>query len=134
MPTDFAATIYVDQRLESAGFVDKTGTGMLERNAKPTLAAVMDGLSNTIMYAESAGRPHLYRQGKLVSEDLTEARVNEGVVPSGDRDQHRWLHQEWRSPAGPMCDQLHKQKRFRQQSVPASLLRVLRQRGSLRLP
>ena len=78
-PTDYAATIYVDQRLESAGLVDKAGTGMLERNARPTLAAVTDGLSNTIMYAESAGRPYLYRQGKLVSEDLTQARVNGGA-------------------------------------------------------
>ena len=78
-PTDYAATIYVDQRLESVGLVDKAGTGMLERNAKPTLAAVTDGLSNTIMYAESAGRPYLYRQGKLVSEDLTQARVNGGA-------------------------------------------------------
>ncbi len=78
-PTDFAATIYVDQRLESAGLVDRAGTGMLERNAKPTLSAVTDGLSNTIMYAESAGRPYLYREGRLVSEDLTKARVNGGA-------------------------------------------------------
>jgi prepilin-type N-terminal cleavage/methylation domain-containing protein len=76
--TDFAATIYVDQRLESAGLVDKAGVGILERNAQPTLGAVTDGLSNTIMFAESAGRPYLYRQGKLVSEDLTQARVNGG--------------------------------------------------------
>jgi prepilin-type N-terminal cleavage/methylation domain-containing protein len=76
--TDYAATIYVDQRLESAGLVDKAGIGILERNARPTLAAVTDGTSNTIMFAESAGRPYLYQRTQLVSEDLTQARVNGG--------------------------------------------------------
>jgi prepilin-type N-terminal cleavage/methylation domain-containing protein len=77
-PTDYSATIYVDQRLESAGLVDKAGSGMLERNGTPTLGAVTDGVSNTIMFAESAGRPYLYRNGRLVSEDLTQVRVNGG--------------------------------------------------------
>jgi hypothetical protein len=78
-PTDYAATIYVDQRLESAGLVDKAGSVMLERNGTPTLGAVTDGVSNTIMFAESAGRPYLYRFGRLVSEDLTQVRVNGGA-------------------------------------------------------
>jgi prepilin-type N-terminal cleavage/methylation domain-containing protein/prepilin-type processing-associated H-X9-DG protein len=77
-PSDYAATIYVDQRLEDAGLVDKSGVGMLERNAKPRPADIADGLSNTIMFAESAGRPFLYRRGNLVSEDLTRVRVNGG--------------------------------------------------------
>jgi prepilin-type processing-associated H-X9-DG protein len=77
-PTDYSATIYVDQRLEDTGLVDRAGAGILERNAAPRLDDVTDGLSNTILYAESAGRPYLYRQGKLVSEDLTGFRVNGG--------------------------------------------------------
>jgi hypothetical protein len=38
---------------------------------------VKDGLSNTIMYAESAGRPFLYRRGVKFA-DLTVNRVNAG--------------------------------------------------------
>ncbi len=38
-------------------------SGMLPKNADPTLKKVTDGLSHTIMYAESAGRPNLYRRG-----------------------------------------------------------------------
>ncbi len=77
-PTDYSPTIGVDDRLVSAGLVDRSGTGMLPKNGKPTLADVMDGLSYTIMYAESAGRPFLYRNNVLVSSDLTEQRVNAG--------------------------------------------------------
>lgn len=78
-PTDFAATIYVDQRLLTEKLVDDVGVGLLERNAKPRVAQVRDGLSNTIMFAESAGRPYLYRANKLVDTDLTKARVNGGA-------------------------------------------------------
>lgn len=77
--TDYSATIYVDQRLVDAGLVDNAGIGMLEQNAAPRLDDVTDGLSNTVMYAESAGRPFLYRAGAVVSEDLTQFRVNGGA-------------------------------------------------------
>ena len=36
-----------------------------------------DGLSNSILLAESSGRPHLYRQGKLIS-GYPNVRVNGG--------------------------------------------------------
>jgi prepilin-type N-terminal cleavage/methylation domain-containing protein len=60
-PTDYSETIYVDQRLLTAGLVDSVGDGLLKRNDTPRFADVLDGLSNTIMYAESAGRPFVYR-------------------------------------------------------------------------
>jgi prepilin-type N-terminal cleavage/methylation domain-containing protein len=77
-PTDYSATIYVDPRLLTAGLVDEVGDGLLKRNDKPRFADVLDGLSNTIMYAESAGRPYLYRGRKKVSSDLFSVRVNGG--------------------------------------------------------
>ena len=77
-PTDYSPTIGVDDRLYSAGLVDRSGIGMLPKNGKPTLADVTDGLTYTIMYAESAGRPFLYRRNALSSSDLLVQRVNAG--------------------------------------------------------
>jgi prepilin-type N-terminal cleavage/methylation domain-containing protein len=77
-PTDYSQTIYVDPRLRTAGLVDEAGDGLLKRNAKPRLAEATDGLSNTIAFAESAGRPFLYRRGRLVGTSLTTSRVNGG--------------------------------------------------------
>jgi prepilin-type N-terminal cleavage/methylation domain-containing protein/prepilin-type processing-associated H-X9-DG protein len=77
-PTDYSPTIGVDIRLESAGLVDRAGIGMLPKNGQPTLADVTDGLSYTIMYAESAGRPYLYRRNVLANSDLLVQRVNAG--------------------------------------------------------
>jgi prepilin-type N-terminal cleavage/methylation domain-containing protein/prepilin-type processing-associated H-X9-DG protein len=76
--TDYSPTIGVDARLKSANLVDQDGAGFLPKNEKPRFADVKDGASNTILYAESAGRPFLYRKGLLVSEDLVATRVNAG--------------------------------------------------------
>lgn len=66
--TDYSPTIGVDQRLVSAGLVDNLSgtalTGLLPKNGNPKLRDATDGLSNTLMYAESAGRPSVYRKGK----------------------------------------------------------------------
>lgn len=62
--TDYSPTIGVDQRLKtSLNIVDVADTGMLPKNGEPRFADVTDGLSNTIIYAESAGRPNIYRKG-----------------------------------------------------------------------
>jgi len=90
--TDYSPTVWVDSRLGSAGLVDVTalkddGTpgdqpGILEyQNLKASFKLVTDGLSNTIMYTESAGRPALYRKGILVNADLAAAHVNGGGWP-----------------------------------------------------
>ncbi|WP_152053488.1 DUF1559 family PulG-like putative transporter [Tautonia marina] len=77
--TDYSPTIGVDARLLSARLVDGVGKGMLPKNERPRLADVRDGTSNTIMYAESAGRPFLFRKGgNQISEDLAQVRVNGG--------------------------------------------------------
>lgn len=76
--TDYSPTIGVDQRLFTAGLVDKAGEGILVKNGEPRLADVTDGLSNTILYAESAGRPYLYRRGYQKYGNLPNRRVNGG--------------------------------------------------------
>ncbi len=75
--TDYSPTIGVEQRLKSASLVDEYGSGMLPKNGEPRFADVTDGLSNTIMYAESAGRPYVYRRGKRIG-DLPSQRTNAG--------------------------------------------------------
>ena len=77
-PTDYSPTIYVDKRLKDAGLVDEAATGtippakgspglgLLSYNIVSRLADITDGLSHTVMYAESAGRPYLFRRGKQI--------------------------------------------------------------------
>jgi prepilin-type N-terminal cleavage/methylation domain-containing protein len=81
--TDYGATIGVDPLLASGGtaaLVSSAGTasGVLIRNASPRFADVTDGLSNTILYAESAGRPYIYQKGKLFSTDVANNHINGG--------------------------------------------------------
>jgi prepilin-type N-terminal cleavage/methylation domain-containing protein/prepilin-type processing-associated H-X9-DG protein len=89
--SDYAPTIFVDKRLKDAGLVDEAvtsatmppdnaspGLGLLAYNIVTRLSDVTDGLSKTIMYAESAGRPYLYRRGKLIGP-FPEKRVNGGA-------------------------------------------------------
>jgi prepilin-type processing-associated H-X9-DG protein len=77
-PTDYSPINGVAERLHTAGLVDQWGEGMLTKNSTASNAHVTDGLQYTILYAESAGRPLLYRRGTLVHADATLARVNGG--------------------------------------------------------
>jgi prepilin-type N-terminal cleavage/methylation domain-containing protein/prepilin-type processing-associated H-X9-DG protein len=65
----------VDQDFSSTQKRDRTG--MLLRNTIATLRHVTDGTSNTILLAETAGRPYVYRAGGKVG-DLATNRVNGG--------------------------------------------------------
>jgi len=76
-PTDYSPTIGVDKRLKEAGLVDRDGKGLLPKNEKPRIRDATDGLTHTIMYAESAGRPYLFRNGTQIG-DLSTNRVNAG--------------------------------------------------------
>jgi prepilin-type N-terminal cleavage/methylation domain-containing protein/prepilin-type processing-associated H-X9-DG protein len=84
--TDYSPVIGVDARLATLGIVGITGTGMLPKNATPQLRDVLDGLSNTIAYAESAGRPYVIRRGGVDLGDTNIHRVNAGgwVRPATD--------------------------------------------------
>jgi prepilin-type N-terminal cleavage/methylation domain-containing protein/prepilin-type processing-associated H-X9-DG protein len=52
--------------------------GILSRTEQVRLTDVPDGLSNTIHLTESAGKPNLYRSGKLVAAASGTNRVNGG--------------------------------------------------------
>lgn len=69
--TDYGATIGVDQKLLDNGLVEAAGAGILLRNTTPRFSDVTDGLSNTILFAESAGRPYLYQRGKRIGDIAT---------------------------------------------------------------
>jgi prepilin-type processing-associated H-X9-DG protein len=97
--TDYSPTIFVDKRLRPdpanpsnpQNLVDEAapptatmppaagspGLGLLAYNVPCTLKQVTDGLSKTIAYAESGGRPYLYRSGRLI-ETFPGKRVNGG--------------------------------------------------------
>jgi prepilin-type N-terminal cleavage/methylation domain-containing protein/prepilin-type processing-associated H-X9-DG protein len=57
------------------------GLGFLARNTRPRFADVTDGTSTTILLAESAGRPSLYQQGRIIGnayDTVSPVRVNGG--------------------------------------------------------
>ena len=62
---DYAAPTSVTPQLAALypGLITPNA-GILIRNQRATIAGVTDGLSNTILLAESAGRPQVYRQGR----------------------------------------------------------------------
>jgi prepilin-type N-terminal cleavage/methylation domain-containing protein/prepilin-type processing-associated H-X9-DG protein len=76
--TDYSPTIGVDQRLVASGLVDFADAGILPKNGEPRFADVTDGLSNTIMYAESAGRPYVFRKGLKKFGNYPTDRLNAG--------------------------------------------------------
>jgi prepilin-type N-terminal cleavage/methylation domain-containing protein/prepilin-type processing-associated H-X9-DG protein len=75
--SDYGATTHVAARLVTAGLVDVAGPGVMPKNSTPHLADVTDGVSNTILLAESAGRPQLWHVGQQFSAPPTD-RVNGG--------------------------------------------------------
>jgi prepilin-type N-terminal cleavage/methylation domain-containing protein/prepilin-type processing-associated H-X9-DG protein len=98
-PSDYAPTIFVDKRLRpdpanpnsANNLVDEaappgspmppepqmSGLGLLAYNAPAKIRQVSDGLSKTIAFAESGGRPQLYRGGAPVG-DVNTYHVNGG--------------------------------------------------------
>jgi prepilin-type N-terminal cleavage/methylation domain-containing protein len=87
--TDYSPTVWVDRRLADANLVDKTNVdgnglnldqpGIMEyNNTSASFKLVTDGLSNTILFTESAARPLLYRKGGLVTSDTATSHVNGG--------------------------------------------------------
>jgi prepilin-type N-terminal cleavage/methylation domain-containing protein len=99
-PSDYAPTIFVDKRLRpnpetpnsASNLVDEaappgslmppaatdSGLGLLAYNAPAKIRQISDGLSKTIAFAESGGRPYLYRGGRLI-EPFPEKKVNGGA-------------------------------------------------------
>lgn len=75
--TDYGATTHVATRLVTAGYADVAGPGMMPKNSAPTFDDVTDGVSNTTLLAESAGRPDLWRNGVKIGTTPAQ-RVNGG--------------------------------------------------------
>ncbi len=90
---DYGASLGVDPRLQAvaaaAGLLVHSSTqftstatsptnGFFPKNSALTFAHISDGLSNTIAYFESNGRPFVYRQGVQVSANLSEHHTNGG--------------------------------------------------------
>ena len=64
---DYAGIYKVDPRLVQLGVGVVPGDGVLDKTQQVRFADITDGLSNTLHVTESAGKPSLYRAGRLVS-------------------------------------------------------------------
>ncbi len=78
--TDYAGIYGVHPFLATAGLVDIAGVtrGAISKTQGLRFADFLDGTSNTLFVTESAGRPDIFRNGKLASAASTTARVNGG--------------------------------------------------------
>lgn len=62
--TDYAASTGVAAYATTVNTTGVTQPGILQKNATVRMADVTDGLSNTLLVVESAGRPQIYRRGQ----------------------------------------------------------------------
>jgi prepilin-type N-terminal cleavage/methylation domain-containing protein/prepilin-type processing-associated H-X9-DG protein len=88
--TDYSPIVGVDARLGPSGLnlvdpetitINSLGfpnSGLLKKNETTRASDASDGFSHVIAFAESAGRPYIYRKGKLVNSDLSLDRLNAG--------------------------------------------------------
>ncbi len=80
--SDYAAITSVGPGLLAAGYVDSAGPGILAKNVKSRFSDVTDGLSNTILLADSAGRPNLWIRGKRLGDPQTGKFNPSGATPA----------------------------------------------------
>jgi prepilin-type N-terminal cleavage/methylation domain-containing protein/prepilin-type processing-associated H-X9-DG protein len=66
--TDYTPVMRVESTLALLGWVDDVGDfrGVMNSNEMTRLGDIYDGTSSTICIVESAGRPHLWQNGKYV--------------------------------------------------------------------
>lgn len=85
--TDYAISNGIEDRLAASGMVDLTDAAQYSMLRNVTggepdnvtyIAQVTDGLSNTLMMNESAGRPHLYRTGNARDTTVTPTEGSAG--------------------------------------------------------
>ena len=87
------------------------GLGLLAYNVPAKINQITDGLSKTIVYAESGGRPYLYRGGQTDRIVPGKARERRRLVPACQRHQHRRLQRRWFNRRRNLCHQLHQRHR-----------------------
>jgi prepilin-type N-terminal cleavage/methylation domain-containing protein/prepilin-type processing-associated H-X9-DG protein len=79
---DYSGFYGVSPELETLGLIPvgtgKVNNGALSKSERLTFGSFSDGLSNTLHLTESAGRPDVYRMGKLVITANGNQRVNGG--------------------------------------------------------
>ncbi|MBA4190503.1 MAG: prepilin-type cleavage/methylation domain-containing protein [Planctomycetaceae bacterium] len=79
---DYSGFYGVDPQLETLGLIaagsGKVDNGAISKTTRLNFTAFTDGLSNTLHLTESAGRPNVYRLGKLVTPASGLSRVNGG--------------------------------------------------------
>jgi prepilin-type processing-associated H-X9-DG protein len=78
---DYGGIYRVDPRLVSAGLATNGGVGIMSKTEFVRITDITDGTSNTIHIVESAGRPDIYRLGKLVTPATTANGVQGGGWP-----------------------------------------------------
>jgi prepilin-type N-terminal cleavage/methylation domain-containing protein/prepilin-type processing-associated H-X9-DG protein len=85
--TDYAASIGISPLATNLNLSGALLPGMLVKNQTVRLADVSDGLSNTFMIVESAGRPQIYRLGRTIGA-VPAQKVNGGgwARPASDLD------------------------------------------------
>lgn len=85
--TDYAASTCVSNLATNVNSTGNPQNGMLPKNQTATLGEVSDGLSNTLMVIESAGRPQIYQRGIAVGS-VPGQKVNGGgwARPASDMD------------------------------------------------
>ncbi|MBX9789433.1 MAG: DUF1559 domain-containing protein [Pirellulales bacterium] len=94
-PADYSIFSHVTTRLAlyipsgmSVPLIDKPGKGLFSKNERARMRDAIDGLSNTLMFVESAGRPSIWRRGLKAynPDDVVQHRVNGGgwVRPACD--------------------------------------------------
>jgi prepilin-type N-terminal cleavage/methylation domain-containing protein/prepilin-type processing-associated H-X9-DG protein len=80
--TDYSAVLGVSPRLVNSFMTVpsglQAGAGVLSSRQPGRAADVRDGLTNTIMFAECAGRPNLFRTGRETGTGPSTNRVNGG--------------------------------------------------------
>ncbi|MFO0881057.1 MAG: DUF1559 domain-containing protein [Gemmataceae bacterium] len=79
---DYGGFYGVDPQLATLGLVDavsaKVDNGAISKTQPYPFSSFTDGLSNTLFLAESAGRPNIYRNGRLVQNASGLTRINGG--------------------------------------------------------
>lgn len=80
--SDYASFVAVPLWLRDAGIVDTDGEGFMAqirgaRTEAVKRGEIIDGMSKTAILGESAGRPAIWREGKMIGK-LPESKINGG--------------------------------------------------------